>query len=373
MSGESVEDIAVRPWRLAAYVLPVTLCTSLSLNMGEPVSDWPIARTAGEYLLQGHFDVYADQPGAQMGPLALMLAALVPGTGYVLIVSALFAVFLIAAAKGSRLTRSGDRSFLLAAMLLAFPWAALGVQGHADDALVLTGLAAMLYGHRHARTALVVAAFLVAIAAKPTAAVFVPLLLLYSRKAFGAGLLGALGVWVPFVLADPMGFLAAGEGQSDVLEGSLLALAGIEPYSGYPSWVRPIQFVACLSAVWWLAAHRGWAAAIAGALALRTLLEPATWNYYSASVIAGALLFDLARAHRVPVLSLAGFLTFVLSFTYFDPLPSSLGWLRAGALVGILAAVAWPTTRQEHEAEPMLQTKRNAADATEACAAEPSR
>jgi hypothetical protein len=305
--------------------------------MGEPVSDWPIARAAGDFLLQGNLNVYVEQPGAQMGPLALVIAALLPGKVYLLFVAALLGIFLALVLH----TGVGERSLpalLAAALLLAWPWAALAVQGHADDALVLTALAGMLLAHRRAHTLGVVAAFLVAIVAKPTAAVFLPLLLLHSPVALLAGVGGAALLWAPFVLADPIGFLSAGRGHSDVLHGSVLALVGIEPYSGYPGWVRPLQLVLCLAAAWWLGRDKGWPAAIAGVLALRTLLEPATWNYYSTSVIAGALLFETARGSRVPVLSLTGFLTFVLSYTFFKELPAPLGVLRAVALLGVLAA-----------------------------------
>jgi hypothetical protein len=326
------------PLRLAVLVLPVTIAAALAVAMGEPVSDWPIAKSAGDFLLHGNLNVYAEHPGAQMGPLALVIAALLPGKVYLLFVAALLGAFL-ALILLTGLAEGRQRPLLVAALLLAWPWAALAVQGHADDALVLTALAGMLLAHKRGHPGGVVAAFLVAMAAKPTAAIFLPLLFLHGSAAFVAGVGGAALLWAPFVLADPLGFLAAGRGHSDVLHGSALALIGVEPYSGYPGWVRPAQLVLCIAAAWWLGRHRSWPAAIAGVLALRTLLEPATWNYYSTSVIAGALLFETARGSRVPVLAMAGFLTFVLSYTFFEELPVLLGLLRAVALLGVLAAV----------------------------------
>jgi hypothetical protein len=330
----------VSPLRLAILVLPVTMAVALAVGVGEPVSDWPIARSAGDFLLHGNLNVYAEHSGAQMGPLALVIAAVLPGKVYLLFVAALLGVFLALILLTGVKERS-QRPLLAAALLLAWPWASLAVQGHADDALVLTALAGMLLAHKRAHTTGVVAAFLVAIAAKPTAAVFLPLLFLHSPTALVAGIGGAALLWAPFVLVDPVGFLSAGRGHSDVLHGSVLALLGVEPYSGYPGWVRPAQLGLCLAAAWWLGRRSSWPAAIVGVLALRTLLEPATWNYYSTSVIAGALLFETARGSRVPVLTLAGFLTFVLSYTFFEELPAQLGLLRAAALVGIVVAVIY--------------------------------
>jgi hypothetical protein len=172
----------------------------------------------------------------------------------------------------------------------------------------------MLLGQRRRSPVTVVAGFLLAIVAKPTAVIFLPLVFLTSPAALMAAIAGSILIWAPFVLADPIGFLEAGRGYSDVLHGSTLALVGVEPYSGLPSWVRPLQLIACLVATWWLATRRSWAAAVAGVLALRTLLEPATWNYYSTSVMAGAMLFELSRGARVPLLTLLAFSTFVLAY-----------------------------------------------------------
>jgi hypothetical protein len=333
----SVAD-APAPWRLATLVLPAVTCLSLAVAVGLPVSDWPIAVEAGDYLLDGHLDVYAKHPGAQMGPLALVLAALLPGLLYSGVVGALLPVFILLVLDTRRTQQVGPATFV-AASLLAWPWATFAVQGHGDDALVLVGLAVVLMSHGPKRHLGVVGGFLLAIAAKPTAVLFLPLLLLSSRRTFWAGVGGAGLIWAPFVLADPVGFLAAGHGFSDVVPGSLAALIGIEPMSGYPEWVRPLQLAGGVLACWWLASRCGWQAAALGVVAWRTLLEPAPWNYYSASLIAVAAVFDHARASRVPVASLLAFATFAMYYVA-DPMPTAVGLLRLLALAALLFLAA---------------------------------
>lgn len=340
----------VNPWLMATLVLPAVTALALSTAYGLPVSDWPIAVEAGNYLLEGNLDVYAEQPGAQMGPLAFLLAALLPRWLYSPFVIGLLVVFLLLLVRARPDYRVG-RAFLAGAMLLAWPWAALGVQGHGDDAIVLVGLAVMVFSQARGHAPGPVAGFLLAVAAKPTAVLFLPLLLLQSRRALAAGMLGGAVIWAPFVLIDPAGFLAATRGHSDVLAGSLQALMGIEPMSGYPWWVRPAQFGLGLAACWWIGARSGWAAGILAAVTLRTLLEPAPWNYYSASLIAVALMYELSRRARLPVVSTLAFTTYLLANPYFKPMPDWVGFLRIAAMVAILVAVVVPALRRRQASD----------------------
>lgn len=334
------------PWLIATLVLPVVAATSLSTAYGLPVSDWPIAVEAGDYLLQGNLDVYAEHPGAQMGPLAFLVAAILPRWLYSPFVSGLLIVFLTLVIRARPDFRVGP-GILAAGMLLAWPWAALGVQGHGDDAIVLVGLAVMVFTHARGTSWGPVAGFLLAVVAKPTAILFLPLLLLQSRRAFVAGLIGGAIIWAPFVLIDIDGFMAATRGHSDVLPGSLAALLGIEPMSGYPWWVRPAQLALGLTACWWIGARGGWSAGILAAVTLRTILEPAPWNYYSASLIAVALMYEASRGLRIPIFSLLAFGTYLLANPYFDPLPWPAGVLRLAAMFAILAAVAVPALSRQ--------------------------
>jgi hypothetical protein len=317
---------SMKAWLL---ILPGTLTTVMALAVGGPMSDWDAATTGGHYLLSGHLTVYADKPRVQMGPLALLLAGVLPGTVYVVAVCALLPLVLWIVMLPYPPTRQTYLRALVGGMLLAWPWAAFAVQGHADDALVVFGVLTMVSALKLRREFWVVAGFLVAIAAKPTAILFLPLAFMHSRR---AGILATVGgglLWAPFILADVPGFLAAGPGQGDLWPYSVPALLGSVPHTGIPGWVRPAQLVGGVALCWFLARRKGPVAAATGVFAFRVLLEPGTWNYYSTSVIAAAIMLDLHRRWRVPWATLLAFVSFVSAFGV--PLTMAQGVVRKGA------------------------------------------
>ena len=207
------------------------------------------------------------------------------------------------------------------------------------------------------REAWVVAAFVVAIIAKPTAILFLPLAFIHSRRVgilatFGGGLL-----WAPFILVNVSGFLAAGRGQGELWPYSVPALLGSVPHMGIPEWLRPVQLVGGVAICWFLARWRGPAAAVAGAFAFRVLLEPGTWNYYSTSVVAVAILLDLHRGWRIPWVTLLAFTSFVASLG--APLNMPQGAVRVLTLAGVfvLACVGANTKAQSHSARTRAQRR----------------
>jgi len=340
--------VDTRRWRIWVLVLPAAIAVGMAMAVGTPMSDWGAAVTGARYLLSGHLSVYADMPKVQMGPLALLLAGALPGPIYLAAVCSLLSLMLWMVTLAHPRTRSTYVSTLSGGVLLAWPWAAFAVQGHGDDALVLIGVVAMVLGYKSNREAWVIAGFLVAITAKPTAVLFLPLVFLASRRAgivavFGAGLL-----WAPFILADVPGFIAAGRGQGDLWPYSLPELLGGEPHSGFPAWVRPVQLVGGAAVCFLLARRKGVAAAVAGVFAFRVLLEPATWNYYSASVIAAAILLDLDCRRRIPWGALLGFVSFVAAFGM--SLNMAQGAVRILALTGVLvlAFIGGTAQRDRH-------------------------
>ena len=326
---------SMKAWLL---ILPGTLTTVMALAVGGPMSDWDAATTGGHYLLSGHLTVYADKPRVQMGPLALLLAGVLPGPVYMVAVCALLPLVLWIVTLPYPPTRQTYLRALIGGMLLVWPWAAFAVQGHADDALVVFGVLAMVSALALHREVWVVTGFLVAIAAKPTAILFLPLAFMHSRR---AGILATLGgglLWAPFVLADVPGFLAAGPGQGELWPYSVPALLGSVPHTGIPGWVRPAQLVGGVALCWFLARRNGPAAAAVGVFAFRVLLEPGTWNYYSTAIIAAAIMLDLQRGQRgqrVPWVTLLAFVSFVSAFGV--PLPMAQGVVRILALTGVLA------------------------------------
>jgi hypothetical protein len=334
---------------VAGLVLPTVTCVALGLAVGAPMSDWPIAAHAGDLMLSDGFTVYARSPEAQMGPAALLLAATVPAWAYAPLVGSLLLPFLFVVMATA--VRKPGPAVLAGAMTLALPWAALGVQGHGDDALLLLGIAVAVHGQTRRSDLLTSGGLVLAVAAKPLALMFLPLLLLRSPRSAALGVAGTVLVWAPFVLADPVGFLAAGEGYSDILPGSALALAGMEPMSGFPPWVRPAQLGAGLALCWWVARSRGWAAAVLAVFVVRTLLEPATWNYYSTTLIAAAFMVEVRGGRQALALTVPALATFVTSAAYFEPMPAAVGLLRLALLGGLLAGALLPPPKAGRSAE----------------------
>ena len=340
--GGAVDD--TRRMQVWPLVLPGTLAAAIALTVGRPLSDWPLASAGGHYLLSGHLTVYADMAYVQMGPLSLVLAGALPGSIYLAAVCALLPLILWTAMLPYPPTRQTYLATLFGGLLLAWPWAAFAVQGHGDDALVVVGIVAMVSALKLHRGVWVVAAFLVALASKPTAILFLPLVFLRSRRAgIVATLAGGL-LWAPFVLADVPGFLAAGRGQGDLWPYSLPDLLGGVPHTGFPEWLRLVQLIGGVAMCWFLARRRGPAAAVAGVFAFRVLLEPGTSNYYSTSVIAAAILLDLHRGQRVPWATILGFVSFVATFGE-PPITLVGGFVRILSLTAVLALAFAPRQR----------------------------
>lgn len=335
-----------------ALVLPGTIAVALSMTVGEPTFDWRFAISGAHYLLSGHLSVYADMPQVQMGPLSLLLAGVLPGPVYLVAMCALLPLMLWMMTLPCPPSNRTYGLALTGGLLLAWPWAVFAVQGHGDDALVMVGVVAMVLGCKSGREAWVIAGFLVAIAGKPTAILFLPLAFVLSRR---AGILAAVGggmLWAPFVLANVPGFLAAGRGQGKISSFSVPDLLGGVPYGAFPAWVRPAQLIGGAALCIFLARRSGPAAAVAGVFALRVLLEPATWNYYSTAVIAAAILLDLNFYRRMPWGTLLAFVSFIVAFN--TPAGMVPGVVRIVSLTGVLIlSFARRSSRTVHGAEPI--------------------
>jgi hypothetical protein len=342
--------------RASAIAAPVAVCIAIAVVVGHPMGDWEIAREGGDLLLGGHLDVYAIMPTAQMGPLALLLGGGLPGELYLATACLLFPVLLLLIMTGQPMTRRLHLLMASGGMLLAWPWVAFGVQGHLDEALVTLGAVGMVVAYEQRRDTWLWIAFLVAIAAKPTVVVLLPLVFMRSRRAGLYALIGTGLIWAPFFLADPAGFIAAGRGPGDIWPGSLHALLGAEPHSGFPAWVRPVQLVGGMTLVWALARYRSAAAAVVGVFALRALLEPGAWNYYGAAIAAVALLFD-ARNLRWPAVTALGAVAFAsVVSTPVSPIGGHLR-LAAIALVLVVIFVFPSSTHRRRLDEPGVSTE----------------
>lgn len=280
--------------------------------------DIAIQRHALDVLLSSHWtSTYVTVPQAQMGPLPILLVGL-PREAYVAVTALLVGPFLWWAAPRTA-GRAKSSLWAAAAVGLVVPWSQFAWKGHADDALVLTGAALVVWALERSSTRLAVTGLVLATLAKPTAVLLAP--------ALSPGLLLALvaataAVWLPFALADPGGFLHAGRGITQVAPESVWGYLGV-PHSRPPAWNRPVLFLAGLTAGWAVRA-RGPALAILLAFTVRSLLEFQPAPAYAASVVALALVVDARTPWRFPaftVLALGAFWTSQPALEGYSGLP----------------------------------------------------
>lgn len=296
--------------------------------------DWLIARSAGDDLLSARgLLVYADNPRAQMGPLALVLAQM-PRMAYLVLVAVAVGVFLGLVALAADLpTRAGARAAAaVGGGLLVAPWTQLAWKGHADDALVLLGAAWLLLALARRRRVQAVAALALAMLGKPTALVLTPLMLVEAQLAI-AGALAVLAVWGPFLAADASAMLSAGRGVMPVGAGSLPDVVGHRTGEPIPAWVRGTQLVGGLGATLLGVLRQRPAEGLLLAFTVRAAVETNPAPAYSIPLVALAILPDIRRGY--PLLAPLAALTFWLSQPVLDGGP---GWPRLVALAALTAA-----------------------------------
>ena len=315
---------------------------------------WRFFDLAGRALWSGARDgglhVYAAHPALQFGPVAMLAASAVRlagadarlvaiGTlallGYVL----LRVIERLEVDGAPRLTRGR----MVAATLVFVPvWMELAVHyAHIDDALALVFvvLAVREAGKGRAMTT----AILLALAAdsKPWAIAFVPLLLLVPRASRIRAVIVWAGVlvaaWLPFVLGDPRTLGVTGFAIPNTATSALRALGVATQFT--PAWDRPLQIAfGCLLAGAAVKSHR-WPAALFIAIAVRLLIDPGTYSYYTSGLVLGALLVDLyLTKRRIPIFALGAFVL-VYAVRALPVAPSLLGELRAGYCIAAIAAV----------------------------------
>lgn len=322
---------------------------------------WHYFADGGRALLHGDgLAVYARHPELQVGPLALLVSGLLEpwGSGRAVAQAAmaltgpvLVVVLGLAAPVAHRWGR------VLAAGLLVTPgWVVLAVRwGHLDDVLAMAGAVLAVYAVRRDRALPAGLALAAAVAAKPWAIGFVPLLLGLTHARVRAALVAAAGAvlaWLPFV-ATP-GTLEALRPPVPLIPGSGLHTLGVRGRD-VPDWGRTTQLLAAPLAGL-LAALRGrWAGVLLVAVAVRLALDPQDNPYYIGSAVVAAAAFDLAGTHwRVPWTTLATALalwqpfvadyqhrldtTTGISHWWFTH-PTAVGWVHlawAGAMVVVV-------------------------------------
>ena len=289
----------------------------------------------------GGLHLYANYPQLQIGPLAFAAAQLLrhlgPDNGLVtaeLIMTAMGLVIVYAIERIALTVRPGlagsqalRRTLLTGGAVFVIAWVELtAAYGHLDDALALLCAVTALWAAVTARpmtTGLLVG---LAIDAKPWALIFLPLLFLASGRAGLANVAGAatgvpakaqaqarsrararalaagcalavvIAGWLPFFLADPATMTAVHFTIRNMPDSALRAIGFSTPRT--PSWDRSAQIVLA----WVLGALALWrkrpAAVIMLAAGARIALDPGTHGYYTAAVMAGALVWDAMGARR---------------------------------------------------------------------------
>ena len=300
--------------------------------------------------------VYAQHPDVQIGPLSLLAAApavllrRADGFDAARLGMALAGlVVLLAIERGAPVVSAADRVRLRIRVLLAglafFPaWADLAVGfGHVDDvlALMFTALAVHAVSRGHGRAA----GWLLAMAtlSKPWAVAFLPLLLALPkdarRRALVRAVLPVLAVALPFVLADH-GTLRAAAFRIPNAASSSLRLLGVTDAT--PPWDRPVQLALGL-ALGVSAVRAGrWRAVVMLAAATRIALDPQVYSYYTASILLGAIIWDIqVRPGRtVPVWTWTVFGA-LFGSRYLPLAPTTLGVLRLSVCVTVIVCALW--------------------------------
>ncbi|MDO0934453.1 hypothetical protein QQY66_23270 [Streptomyces sp. DG2A-72] len=328
---------------------------------------WHYLRTGGELLYAGSgradggLNLYAHHPELQMGPVSFLVAGLFnpfsEAVGQFLaaaVMSLLGLVILVVAGRsaaqyflGTGTNHQRLRQRVLIAGLAFIPmWIEVAVRfGHLDDVLALffTTLAVSSLTRRNpAATGIFLA---LAIDSKPTALVFLPLLLALPRTQWLRAGLWCAGlvalVWLPFFLGAPHSFAAAEFTIPNQPASALRRLGVNDPET--PPWDRPAQAALGL-ALGCIAVRRGrWPAVVLLGTNARILLDPSVYTYYGASVLLGTLLWDVIGQRRlVPWWSWIGLIT-LYGTVFTVPDDATRGLFRLGFVaVSTTYVLLWP-------------------------------
>jgi hypothetical protein len=308
----------------------------------------------------GGLSLFADNPDIVTGPLTLISVRLLtpfgPSSGYgvAVVASSLLGVIAIGGldAASRALGRKRAGAVLLGGILLLPAWSELAGYGHLDDALAFAFLCWGLWAVAVNRPIALGVCLGLAIATKQWGAVFVPLALALPapRDKVRAGAI-AIGIgavaWLPFVLANSRTISQAGNFQV-VADDSTLALFDY-PRLLSPSWIRPAQLLVALALVTIAVLVGRWPGALLLGVAARVALDPATWSYYTAGLVLGALAWDvLATRRTIPVWTLLMFIALAESAVVLDD-PNQRGLARliacAATLLVLLPRRVHLTTR----------------------------
>jgi hypothetical protein len=263
---------------------------------------WHFSVDGANLLLHGSgLNLYADAPWLQTGPLSLVVAALLSplpanvAKNIALVAMTAAGPLLIAALAPLVAPTRRGRRMLIAAIIVIPAWTVLSVRwGHLDDVLAMSLAIVALRAVSADRPVLAGAALAAAIATKPWAVGFLPLLLVLPRGRLPAAATAAAGAalaWAPFVLANPRTL------------GALHPPIGLSPSSGLhalgargvyvPAWGRTAQLLLSPAAAVGAVLRRGLPGVLLVSVAVRLALDPKDNAYYIGSAALAAVVFDL--------------------------------------------------------------------------------
>lgn len=286
---------------------------------------WHFSVDGARLLLHGSgLNLYADAPWLQTGPLSLVVAALLSPlpanvAKNVALVAMTAAGPLLIAALTPLVARTGrHRRMILAAIIVIPAWTVLSVRwGHLDDVLAMAFAILAFRAVSADRPVLAGVALAAAVAAKPWAVGFVPLLLVLPRgrmRAAATAAAGAALAWAPFVLANPRTL------------GALHPPVGLSPSSGLhtlgargvlvPPWGRTAQLILSPAAAAVAVLTRGLPGVLLVSVAVRLTLDPKDNAYYIGSAALAAVVFDLlGTSWTIPWTTLVTVVVFWQPFT----------------------------------------------------------
>lgn len=346
---------------------------------------WHYFRTGGVALLDpsshGGLHVFANHPELQMGPLTLLVSAMIvavfgtTGSGWVgaalMLLLGLVDLWFLrqAGAGGPDRTAAGPstpagppgRVVAIAGALLLPVWSVVAVHyGHLDDVLAMSLVCAGLLQATRGRSWSALFLVALATAAKPWA---LPMMLIAWGDREGRlrrALVGIVAValpWLVFVIADPR-TLSIGSFTIHTEVDSVLRVLGVtDPTT--PPWDRPAQLLLGVLIAWLCARYGavGWIPL--AVMATRLVLDPGTYLYYTSSLALAAVAADLVgrRGTRVPWLTIGVTLWFVVDLV----LKLQLRFVQAGLyrsvfLLALLVIVAAALVRLALQARTEART-----------------
>jgi hypothetical protein len=263
---------------------------------------WHFSVDGARLLLHGSgLNIYADAPWLQTGPLSLVVAAILSplpanvGKSVALLAMTAAGPLLVAALTPMVAPAGRHRRMVIAAIVVIPAWTVLSLRwGHLDDVLAMTFAIVALRAVSTDRPGLAGMALAAAVASKPWAVGFVPLLLALPTGRLRAAMTTAAGTalaWAPFVLANPRTL------------GALHPPIGLAPSSGLhalgargvlvPPWGRTAQLLLSPAAAVAAVLSGGVPGVLLVSVAVRLALDPKDNAYYIGSAALAAVVFDL--------------------------------------------------------------------------------